>query len=320
MIKLDKIDKKILFELDRDCRQPVNRIARKLRISRDIAQYRIKQLEKNKIIENYYTLINTSKMGYQLLRIYIKFQNTTPDIENEIITYLINEERTLTVYRAEGDWDIATGILAKNISEMNSIWDLFQQKYKKYINDQNLSVMYEFVHFAKNYLVEEKDRDFSAKIIGEPIVLDLDENDKKILKIISTNAKIPLIELAKQVGLTSAAISYKLKNLMKNKLILAYKALIDYNKLGYEYFKLDLFIEDIKKKKSLQEFAKIHPNVVYEDRTFGGSDFEFDVELENYDELFKLIEDLKTKFPGLIRTYKYYKARKIFKYNYLPPI
>jgi len=320
MAKLDKTDFKILFELDKNCRQSLKKIAKKVGTSRDVVNYRIARLEKLKIIENYYSLINYSKLGYTLLRIYLKLQNSTPEKEKEIIQSLVSQKKTLTVYSTEGSWDIVMGYLVTNVKEMDYFWEEFQSKYKKYIHKQSLSLMYEFVHFNRKYLVDKKERSFEEKTIAECPKEELDETDKTILKNIATNARISLLELAKKTGLTSPAVSYKLKQLQKKQVILAFKALIDYNKLGYQYFKIDLFIEDLRQKKQLREYVKIHPNTVYEDRTFGGSDFEFDVELQSYKEFYSLIEDLKTRFPELIRVYNYYKAKKIYKYVYLPPI
>ncbi len=320
MIKLDKIDHKILYELDKNCRQSLKQIAKKVGTSRDVVSYRISRLEKLKIIENYYALINYSKLGYILLRVYLRLQNTTLEIEKGIVDYLIKEKKVLTVYSTEGSWDIVMGYLVTNIKEMDYFWEEFQTQYKKYIHQQSLSLMYEFVHFNRKYLVEEKERDYEEKLIKECPKTELDNADKIILTNIATNARISLLELAKKTGLTSPTVSYKLKQLAKKEVILAYKALIDYNKLGYQYFKIDLFIEDLRQKKQLREFIKRHPNSVYEDRTFGGSDFEFDVELPSYKEFYKLIEELKTRFPKLIRVYNYYKAKKIYKYVYLPPI
>ena len=79
-------------------------------------------------------------------------------------------------------------------------------------------------------------------------------------------------------------------------------------------------IENPDSLKSLMEYSIQHPNIIYVDITFGGSDFEFDIEVKNHKEFQKIIQDIKTKFPGLIRTYKYYKATKIHKYSYLPEI
>ena len=51
---------------------------------------RMKKLEKNGIIRNYYTFIDGIRLGYTVIRIYFIFQYITEDIKNEIITTSIN--------------------------------------------------------------------------------------------------------------------------------------------------------------------------------------------------------------------------------------
>ena len=318
MQKIDQIDKNILFELDKNSRRSINEISKILNLKKDTTAYRVKQLEENKIINGYYTVIDYSKLGYVLTRLYIKFQDTTLEIEEEIINYLVNLKITFTVYKTEGDWDIAIGFLVKSLDEFNQVLISFQEIYKKYIHSRSTAIFTDYVEYYRNYLVEEKIRDYSSISIGKAAKIDIDQTDLEILKIISKNAKFSLIELSKISKLSSMAIIYRIKQLEKKKIILRYRALIDYSKLGYEYYKIDLDIEDIKKLKQLQNFAKQHPNITYEDRVVGGSDFEFDAELKGYEEFYKLIEEIKSKFPGVIRTYKYYKARKIYKYIYFP--
>lgn len=318
MIELDQIDKNILFELDRNARRSIKDIAKILKLKRDTAAYRVKQLEQNKIITGYYTVIDYSKLGYILVRLYIKFQDTTLEIEQSMINDLISSKSNFTVYKTEGDWDIALGFLVKSLDEFNNYYLTFKENYKKFIHSQNTTIFLDYIHYFRNYLVEDKLKDYSSYSIGKSQKIDFDSTDIQILKLIAANAKINLLDLAKKLNLTSMAISYRIKQLEKKKVILGYRALIDYSKFGYEYYKIDLDIEDTTKLKQLQSFAKQHPNILFEDRTIGGSDFEFDAELKNYDEFYGLIEEIKRKFPGLVRTYKYYKARKIYKYVYFP--
>ena len=72
MYKLDKKDKQILYQLDLDSRQSFNQIARKVKLSREVVQYRVKQLEKKGIIKGYQTLIDVTKLGYLNCRFFIK--------------------------------------------------------------------------------------------------------------------------------------------------------------------------------------------------------------------------------------------------------
>ncbi|MCH8022562.1 MAG: winged helix-turn-helix transcriptional regulator [Thaumarchaeota archaeon] len=50
---LDKLDRKILFELDLNSRIPTTKLAKKLKVSREVVDYRIKRLTDNKYIRTF---------------------------------------------------------------------------------------------------------------------------------------------------------------------------------------------------------------------------------------------------------------------------
>ena len=53
MHKLDLIDRKLLAELDKDSRQPISALAKKVRLSKQAVKQRLEKLERNKIILGY---------------------------------------------------------------------------------------------------------------------------------------------------------------------------------------------------------------------------------------------------------------------------
>lgn len=320
MLKLDKKDKKILFELEMNARQGYNEIARKVGLSRDVVTYRISQMEKNGVIKGYFTLIDPSKFGYILVRVYLKLKNTTPAIEGKIIDFFMKDKNTLTVYKTELRWDVALGFLVRDVRHFREIYKQFEEKYKKYILESKISVIYEFVHFYRNYLVDKAHRDYTPMITGKAEKIEIDETDIRLLDTIAANARMPLIEIAKNLELTSMAVKYRMKQLEKNKVILGYRPMINFSLFGYEYYKVDLYIEDMKILSTLEEFVKQNSNVTFIDRTIGGSDFEFDIEIESLGELYALIEKIKARFPGILRTYEFYKAKEILKYVYMPKL
>ena len=124
--------------------------------------------------------------------------------------------------------------------------------------------------------------------------------------------------LAQKLKMTAAGVKYKLKNLEKLGVIVGYTIIFDFHALGYEYYKVDLEVEDLKILPGLHEFAKRHPHIIYRDITVGGSDFEFDCELKSQDDFYTLMGEIKALFPQKIRHYFYYKALKIYKYAYFP--
>ena len=75
MIKIDLKDRKIIYQLALDARQPVSKIAKKVRLSPQVVEYKIKRLENLGVITGYYTCIDISKIGYSIFKIYFKLQN-----------------------------------------------------------------------------------------------------------------------------------------------------------------------------------------------------------------------------------------------------
>ena len=287
-------------------------------MKRDTVSYHIRCLEEEQIIRGYYAVIDYAKLGYQFVRLYFQFQNTTPATEEEMIQYLVNMKGGMVVYRTEGNWDVAVGFLVCSLEEFDVAYRSFQARYRKFVNTQDVAVFLEYIHYYRNYLIAPRAADYTLLSTGTSKTEPFDTIDLQILKRIAANADISLLALAQELQMTAMAIRYRITQLEKKQIILGYRALIDISKIGYAYYKVDLEIEDISKLPKLQQWARQHPNIVYEDRTVGGSDFEFDAELPSHEAFYALIDEIKEKFSGILRSYRYYRARKIYKYLYFP--
>ena len=86
-INLDLLDRKIIYQLDLNARQSNAQIAKKVRTSKEVVNYRIKRLEKDGYISGYHTIINFWKLGYQTIRIYLKFIDISPENKKKLIDF-----------------------------------------------------------------------------------------------------------------------------------------------------------------------------------------------------------------------------------------
>ena len=77
MVKIDLRDRKILHELSKNCRQSSISIAKKIGLRREIVDYRIKKLIEKKIIFDFITEIDETKLGFNRYLIHIVFQHVT---------------------------------------------------------------------------------------------------------------------------------------------------------------------------------------------------------------------------------------------------
>ncbi len=316
---IDKIDKKILFQLDLNARQSLSQIARKTGISREVVNYRIRQLEKSKVIQGYSTLIDVAKLGYMYCRVFLKYHSMPIEEEEKIIEYARTDKNISWITLSDGRWDLVLVIIASSLSELEKSYDRLLFSFGKYFQEQYVSMAYKIYHFVHNYLYETKD-DSHAILGGEKSRIKLSNDDKMILGFLTLNAKTSLIDMAKQLKTSANSIKYRIKRLADEKIIIGYKVRLDTSLLGYEHYKVLLMLQNMTQslQTKLINYLKDEANVVYITKATGISDLEFEIVVKKKMDVVKFIRNLRLLFPDLIKDYDtalYYAEPYV---NYLP--
>jgi DNA-binding Lrp family transcriptional regulator len=324
MIKIDLKDRKILYQLDLNCRQSNNQIGRKVGLSKEVVNYRIKRMEDKGIIKCFWTSINSLRLGYYAFRIYINFLDVSPDIKNEIIRYFKNYKNVWTLQSAKGPVDLSAVIWSNDIYNFNLFWNKTLDKYGNYFENYSVSILTQLNCLKRSYLIKDgynnSDRDFyTISCIGEPVKID--ELDYHLLNEIADNARISLLTLAERLNSSSQTINYRIKSLIKKGIILAFRVDIDISYLDLQNCMIDLYLKDHTKGNKIKEYLKGNPYVGYiMDMTIGWCDINFELLVKNFNSLTKLIDEIDKKFPGAIRKTNFWMARKIHKERWLPEL
>src|SRR3989344_841798 len=219
MVDFDSKDRRLLYELDKNSRQSTSRLAKKTGLSKDSVAYRINRLLKEGVIKSFNTVIDTKKAGYTSFRLFIKLYNTTTEIEDKIFEFLLKNENLIWIVKVDGKWDINTWFAYKTIEEMNDFWKKLLEKYNNFILEREFGIYTNMAYFGRNYLLNGQGEKFSMPTISMAEPTKLKDVDLKILELLSQNARIPVIELAKKTGLTSKTIITKIRWLKENKVI-----------------------------------------------------------------------------------------------------
>src|SRR3989344_8480673 len=100
--KLDKVDRKILLELDTNARATYQQIGKKLGIGKNNVQYRIKRLQEDKVIKKFVTQFSIGKLGLFLGKIYMQLSGLNQKTEHELYNHLLKDKRISWVAKSEG--------------------------------------------------------------------------------------------------------------------------------------------------------------------------------------------------------------------------
>ena len=318
--KLDLKDKKILHELDFNARMPYSLLARKVGLSKQGVEYKVNNLLKKGIIKGFYPIINIPKLGFVYCRFCFSFRNITPEKEQEIFTSLEKNEKVFWIFTAQGFFDALVAIWVKNISEFRLFVEDFLMQYGSYIDVMNESINTDVILYQNRFLLKNiKTREIILKETAEN--MSVDEIDKKILKVLCSDVRISLVALGKKTGVSAKVVAYRIKQMEKQKLILGYRPVMNYNALGYAYYKIWMRLHNINKKEltKLYEFLKNNPLVLYVVKGVGfPGELDIEVVVQSNIELYEFIKILKLSFPSMIGEQKMLMFMETKKARFLP--
>ncbi|MCD4759261.1 Lrp/AsnC family transcriptional regulator [archaeon] len=300
--KLDLLDKKILYELELNSRQPLTILSKKLKKSRNVIEYRIKRLQEEGIIENFVTLLDAGKLGLMIWNVYLEFQNLTKTKEKDIINYLKKNKKVWWVAQTTGKWNLIYSIFVKDVKEFYSTVNEFNSKFGNYILNQSLAAHVDVDVMTRGYFLGRRSESFKWYVKG---VEKIDEIDKKILKELSTNARISSIDLASKLNTTPRIVIYRIKELQKKKIIAKFRTQLNVKKMGYGFYKVILYLKNLSKESdhTLLEYCKQLGNVFHYERKIGPWMLELEMDCESYEKLNEIMKNMKEKFPDYIKSY-----------------
>ena len=125
-------------------------------------------------------------------------------------------------------------------------------------------------------------------------------------------------EISERLKMTANSIKYRIKNLEKAGIIQGYTISVDFKKLGYDWYNLQLKFVDESKSKSLISFLRSHPKTGYYYKYLGHENWDIDIGLMVKDsaELREFIIDLRRSFAETVKIFDIYVVLEEMKSNY----
>ncbi|MFH1073124.1 MAG: winged helix-turn-helix transcriptional regulator [Nanoarchaeota archaeon] len=298
-IKLDKTDRKILSELDKDCRIPATILARKVGKSRQAVEYRINKLVEKGIITSFNAAINPHKMGYKIYKVYLKLRNI-PSEKQRLFTWLKESGIVYWMGECSGSWDLIFGVFTRGDYEFFELKNQLISEFNELIIDEYGDALLDVKQYPKMYFTGT----ISAPTMfaGEVVENKLDPLDYEILGEIVNNARIPLTVLAEKVRSSHTVVHARLKRLETLGVIIQYRIGVNLRILGLDLYKAIIKLDKYSKEdehRLLEHFSRL-TNIHYYIRNLW--QIEPELVVDSYQEYYQIIEEAKKAFPQVIRT------------------
>jgi len=314
---LDSTDKKILYELDKDSRKSCREIGKKLRLSAEVINYRIKRLENEGIITAYTLAMNLSKLGVIQFKILLAFQHMRSERLVEIIKKLKGDPSVKWIASCKSNWDMIISLEAFSLEEVEILKSRILSYFNPYVNKKSISICTEASTFNRSYFYDKSQKS-EMLLVNSGKKRELNKMDLEIIKKLNYNSRKPLVDIATELKTTARIVNYRIKQLVKDKVITGFRLAIDYSKLGVQFYKLLVYLENPSEDQMVAyiNYLKSNKNLIHYVRVLGNWDLEPEFEVYSEKDFDAILGEMKDKFSGIIKNIEIVTISKEHKFVY----
>lgn len=148
VVHLDDKDKNILSAISTNARASYLELSKKLKMPPETIRYRIKQLEKSKIILGYSISVNPNLYGAHHYRVYVKLNVPDPKAFDSVLSYVSTIPTVTRLVTMVGEYNFFYDAVVSGGSELRKIKEQVAHKFFKYIVEQEPIRIYEEYRYS----------------------------------------------------------------------------------------------------------------------------------------------------------------------------
>ena len=239
-------------------------------------------------------------LGLSHYVVFIELVKLGDETERQIIEYLKNNHFMSWIGTSAGKWSLVFDILLyeKN-SNLEKILGDFLQRFWDFIDNYEVLRLSESNYFAPKLIGKINIKHIQSE---SKDIVKLDKIDHKNLSLLNQDSRKTLVDISHQINLTPNGVNNRVKALVKNKIIIRHTISLDWKKLGYEWFaiqiKLHRYNEEIDKQ--IKRFFTNHKKVIFYYKYLGGGwDYDIGVLVQNSNELRDFINEYRKNFSDV---------------------
>lgn len=317
-VQLDMLDKKILTELCKNARLSQSAIAKHVKTSRDTVNYRITKLKDAGVLQGYRAIVDISKFGYLNVHLFLQLNQPSKEAMGSLVQKLKSYPFLRSIIQCNGKYDLELAIAAKDVHDCDQI-------IAKICNDCNdMLQSYDIVFVTKSLCANCFPKSFYEVALSSPVFSDKplqpDKKDILLLELLAASGDLPVYKLAEHLGLSSDAVTYRIKKLHKAGYIIGYVPAVNYHLIDYSVYAVLVSVTNltVKDEATLQQFLQTNKDVLWAVKAMGRYSLIVYIATQQMDNFIRTADELRNYLVGKIKDYQMLINIESHKYIYLP--
>lgn len=270
-MKIDEINKKLLFALEMDATVSYKALAKICYSSPEKIRYRIKQLENEKVIQGFRYIYNRDFFGIEDIHILISTKNCSSQDMQSMEKYLIQHPNSKFVVQTLGNFEYYVVLAVHSFKESAEFMYGLEQKFPEKLSCIEMFPEYTFLDWKPKITAKNTSVHPFTKKKNTHTNYTFDTNDKKILIAMKDDCRKSAQTIAKETNLNIKTILEHKKKFVQKGIIAATFCNIDAEKIGFEEYIILYKLRLVTKEEigKITQAIKKEPSITYASMTAG---------------------------------------------------
>ena len=287
---MDYLDIAIMRKKKKNSRVPISGLARSLRVSREVLNYRLRKLRNDGVILGFVSEIDIWKMGFVGAAVFV---NVKSDRHEDFKRYLEETDFVSWVAELSGIWSFGLSIIGSDNEELDQRFHEIYSRFRDDIIDHRFTL-----HRRSDFYYEKYFKSMPETIKKKDASYTLDSKDKMILREISRDSRMEIVSLSQMTGLTGPAVASRIRKLENSGYIQKYSIFVDVSKLGIFQYSVFVINKDVSEKERLMKYLKHNGSISFTAEYIGDPFIEFGVFVDDPYVLREELNDIELNFPN----------------------
>jgi len=318
MTIIDKHDCKLLHELRMNCRQSNTQLAKSTGLSKQRVNYRINRLVREGVLDGKVLRIDAGRLGYHNYGVYFQWDDDA--VKDHFVKDLLMDRFARYAAECSGRIDFVVSFYAKTPTEFRNMWDRYSARYGASIRRHFIYVSTENRAFDKAYLLNEPGKRTESFLGSPEVLVDIDEVDTAILKVLEKDCKTSIISIAKSCSIVPETVKQRIRRMEGTGLIQGYGWLFNKEPLNLSIYEVLLSLRNMNPAVwvELLAYCRSNPNIVYYIRSIGSHDLDIVFEVGSDMDFDRQLHNLRKRFAANIQEFEIVKIVKEHLFRYAP--
>jgi len=315
-------------------RQPLSKLARKIRCSTQVAWSRLQSLQSEGKVICFLPLINHEKLGSHFQAMcFLKLQRISASELDSFLKKAAQDQQCTISLGCAGAYEAIIGTVAVDLVEAKEVMGRLLSPLGDRVRECDMEIITSAHHYGRRYFLEDLGLEhFRAPIIRTGIfgqgsakesqAPSAGQTEIKILKAISSNARLPLLEIASKAGCSPQTARSRLRELARRGAIAKYGTVLNPSAYGYVFFRLKTLLSQAgrKPKPDLAGYLKRYPEVFRLSELFSINGYLIDIVAKDEERVREIMDGMRDDYPDSIALLELMRVNSIFKFCYFQEI